>query len=170
MEDKLFEMKKSLKEDWTALPFLSLTILGFVAAFIDFGFRQNFTFQVFAVVGLVLLLSGGAIRMKARLHLKKKAGFNSLVETSQLQIVNKHKLVTDGLYKHIRHPLYLGEIIRNLGVAILFSSVYGILIVSLASIFLLFRIQMEEKILIVVFGQKYKEYKRRTKKLIPYIY
>ena len=170
MENKLFEIKKSFGEDWTALPFLGLTFLGFVSAIIDFGFRQNFKFQVFAVFGLVLLLFGGVIRMKARLHLKEKAGFNSLVGTSQLQIVNKHKLVTDGLYKHVRHPLYLGEILRNLGVVILFSSVYGILIVSLASFFLLFRIQIEEKMLIVVFGEKYKVYKRRTKKLIPYIY
>lgn len=170
MDDKLFEMKKSLREDWTVLPFLTLTILGFAAAVVDFVFRQNFNLQVFAIAGLFLLLSGGVIRMKARLHLKKKGGFSSLTETAQLQIVKKHQLVTDGPYRFIRHPLYLGEILRNLGVAILFSSVYGILIVTLASIFLIFRIQIEEKMLIVVFGEEYKEYARNTKKIIPYFY
>lgn len=108
--------------------------------------------------------------MKARLELKKKAGFGSLVGTAKLKIVKGHHLVKDGLYKHIRHPLYLGEILRNLGVTIIFSSMYGTLIVLLASIFLFFRIDIEEKMLVAVFGEEYKEYKRNTKKIIPYIY
>ncbi len=108
--------------------------------------------------------------MKARLELKKKAGFDSLIGTGQLQIVKKHQLVKDGLYKHIRHPLYLGEILRNLGFVAIFSSGYGILIVLLASTLLLFRIEIEEKMLMAVFGEEYKEYKKNTKRLIPYIY
>jgi protein-S-isoprenylcysteine O-methyltransferase Ste14 len=167
---KLAEVKKTLKEDWTVIPFLGLTLLGFAAAILDFIYLQNFSFQIFALAGLIMLIVGGLIRMKARLQLKKKAGFDSLIGTGQLQIVKKHQLVKDGLYKHIRHPLYLGEILRNLGVTIIFSSVYGILIVLLASIFLLFRIDIEEKMLVVVFGEEYKEYKRNTKKIIPYIY
>jgi len=170
MEDKLFEVKKSIREDWTVLPFLALTSLGFIAAVLDFVYRQNFNFQVYAIAGLLLLLTGGLIRMKARLELKKKARFKSLLGTAQLQIVKEHQLVKDGLYKHIRHPLYLGEILRNLGFVVIFSSVYGTLIVLLASIFLLFRIEIEERMLIVVFGEEYKEYKRKTKKIIPYIY
>lgn len=169
MENKLFEMKKTMSEDWTVLPFLALTILGFIAAVIDFVYRQNLSFQVFAFVGLFLLLTGGFVRMKARLELKKKAGFGSLIGTARLQIVTKHKLVKDGLYKNIRHPLYLGEILRNLGFVLIFSSVYGTLIVLLASFFLLFRIEIEEKMLIDVFGEEYKEYKRKTKRLIPYV-
>ena len=170
MDDKLFEMKKSLREDWTVLPFLTLTLLGFAIAVIDFVFRQNFNLQVFGIAGLCLLLVGGVIRLKARLHLKRKGGFSSLIGTAQLQIVKKHQLVIDGPYRYVRHPLYLGEILRNLGVVVLFSSVYGILIVILASVFLIFRIQIEEKMLIVVFGEEYKEYARNIKKIIPYFY
>ena len=164
------EVKKTVKEDWTVIPFLGLTLLGFVAAILDFVFLQNFSLQIFAIAGLLLLLIGGIIRMKARLELKKKARYGSLVGTAKLKIVKEHKLVTDGLYKHIRHPLYLGEILRNLGVVVIFSSVYGLLIVLLASIFLLFRIEIEEKMLIVVFGEEYIEYRKNTKKMIPYIY
>jgi protein-S-isoprenylcysteine O-methyltransferase Ste14 len=166
----LTEVKKALKEDWTVIPFLGLTLLGFAAAILDFIFLQNFSFQIFAVPGLILLIVGGIIRMKARLHLKKKAGFESLVGTSKLKVVKEHHLVKDGLYKHVRHPLYLGEILRNLGFVIIFSSVYGTLIVLLASTFLFFRMDIEEKMLISVFGQEYREYKTRTKRLIPHIY
>lgn len=164
------EVEKTLKEDWTVIPFLGLTLLGFAAAILDFVFLQNFSFQIFALIGLLLLIVGGFIRMKARLELKKKAGYDSLAGTTKLKIVKEHKLVTDGLYKYIRHPLYLGEILRNLGLVVIFSSVYGISIVLLASIFLLFRIEIEEKMLIVVFGKEYIKYRRNTKKMIPYIY
>jgi protein-S-isoprenylcysteine O-methyltransferase Ste14 len=141
------EVKKYLKRDWIVIPFMGLTLLGFLAAILDFVYLQNFSFQIFAIPGLILLIVGGLIRMKARLRLKKKAGYGSLVGTAKLQIVKKHRLVKDDIYKHIRHPLYLGEILRNLGFVVIFSSVYGILIVLLASIFLLFRIEIEEKCL-----------------------
>jgi len=79
-------------------------------------------------------------------------------------------LVKDGLYKHIRHPLYLGEILRNFGIVSIFSSGYGILFIMIGTIFLLLRINVEEEMLIEAFGSDYEDYKRKTKKLIPYIY
>ena len=164
------EAKDYMKRDWTVIPFTGLTLLGFIAAILDFVYLQNFIFQIFAVPGLILLIVGGLFHMKARLQLKKKAGFESLVGTSRLKVLKEHHLVKDGLYRYVRHPLYLGEILRNLGVVLIFSSVYGTLIVLLGSFFLLFRIEIEEKMLIGVFGEEYEEYKRKTKRLIPYIY
>ena len=168
--ETMSEIRKILKEDWTVIPFLGLTLLGFAVAIFDFVYLQNLSFKIFGFAGLLLLVVGGLIRMKARLELKKKAGFTSLVGTSKLQIVKKHTLVEDGLYRNIRHPLYLGEISRNLGFVLIFSSVYGTLIVLLASSFLFFRIQLEEKMLVTEFGDEYEECKRKTKRIIPFIY
>ena len=108
--------------------------------------------------------------MKARLQLRKKAGFDNLVSTSRLQIVEGQQLVKDGLYKHIRHPLYLGEILRNFGIVSIFSSGYGVLLVIVGTVFLLLRIKLEEEMLIEAFGPDYEDYKRKTKRLVPYIY
>ena len=166
----MLKVKKSIKEDWMSVLFLVISSVGFVVAILDFIFLQNLTFQVFALVGLCLLLIGGYLRMKARLELKKKAGFSSLASTSRLQIVEKHQLVKDGLYKHVRHPLYLGEILRNFGFVMIFSSVYGVLFVAVGTIFLLYRIRIEEKMLVEAFGEDYKEYQRNTKRIIPYVY
>jgi hypothetical protein len=44
---KLAEVKKTLKEDWTVMPFLGLTLLGFAVAIFDFIYLQNFRFQLF---------------------------------------------------------------------------------------------------------------------------
>jgi protein-S-isoprenylcysteine O-methyltransferase Ste14 len=166
----LVEVKKSFKEDWTSLPFVIISGIGFIVAVIDSVFLQNLKFQFFGLVGLALVIMGGYLRMKARLMLRKKAGFENLVSTSRLQIVENQKLVKDGPYKYIRHPLYLGEILRNFGIVSIFSSGYGILFIMVGTILLLFRINMEEKMLVEAFGSDYEDYKRTTKKLIPYIY
>ena len=166
----MFEVEKTVTKDWTLVPFLGLTLMGYIAAILDFVYRQNFNFQFFAVAGLFLLLVGGVIRMKARSELKRKAGFSSYAETGKLKVVKAHRLVRDGLYEHIRHPIYFGEILRNLGFAIIFSSVYGILIILIASTLLYFRMNIEEKMLSNGFGEAYEEYKRNTKRIIPYIY
>jgi protein-S-isoprenylcysteine O-methyltransferase Ste14 len=114
-------VRKSIKEDWTLLPLTVTAGTGFIVAILDFVFLQNLTFQVFALAGLSILLIGGYLRMKARLELKKKAGFNSLTATTRLQIVEGHQLVKDGLHKHIRHPIYLAETLRNFGLVLILS-------------------------------------------------
>lgn len=164
------EMKRILREDWTTVPFLTAAIAGFIVAILDFVFLQNWRFQVYAIAGLILLLVGAYFRMRVRFELRKKAGFESLAGTARLQIVKEHKLVKDGIYKHIRHPLYLGEILRNLGFVLIFSSIYGVLLIAFSTVFLLFRIRIEEKMLLGVFGEEYREYQRNTKKLIPHIF
>jgi len=167
---KMLKVKKSFREDWTGLSAIVALGTGFIVAILDFVFLQNITFQVFALAGLCLLLVGGYLRFKARLELKRKAGFKSLASTGRLQIVEDHRLVKDGLYKHVRHPIYLAETLRNFGFVLIFSSIYGVLFVAVGTIFLLLRIRTEERMLIEAFGEDYKEYQRNTKKLIPYIY
>ncbi|MCW4020273.1 MAG: isoprenylcysteine carboxylmethyltransferase family protein [Candidatus Bathyarchaeota archaeon] len=121
-------------------------------------------------MGLFLLVIGGYLRNKARFALRRKAGFGSLAATARLQIVENHQLVKDGVYKHIRHPLYLGETLRNLGIVTVFSSVYGVLLIAAATGFLFFRIGNEERMLVERFGEDYEEYRRTTKRIVPYIY
>ena len=166
----MLKKRKSFKEDWTLLPLLVVLGTGFIVAILDFVFLQNLTFQVFALAGLCLLLIGGYLRFKARLGLKEKAGFSSLASTGRLQIVESHRLVKDGVYQHVRHPIYLGETLRNFGFVLIFSSIYGVLFIAVGTIFLLLRIRIEEKMLIEAFGEDYKEYQKNTKRIIPYIY
>jgi protein-S-isoprenylcysteine O-methyltransferase Ste14 len=169
-EARMSKMRKSFTEDWTLLPLLVFLVTGFAVAILDFVFLQNLTFQVYALAGLCLLLIGGYLRFKARFELKKKAGFSSLASTARLQIVENHRLVTDGLYRHVRHPIYLAETLRNFGFVLILSSIYGTLFIAAGTILLLLRIRGEEKMLIEAFGEDYKEYQRSTKRIIPYIY
>ena len=164
------KVKKSFREDWPSLPFILITSIGFILAVLDFIFLQDLKFQFFCLIGLALVVIGGYLRLRARLQLRKKAGFDSLVSTGRLQIVEGQQLVKDGLYEHIRHPLYLGELLRNFGIVCIFSSAFGILLVMIGAVFLLVRIKREEEMLVEAFGPDYKDYKRKTKRLIPHIY
>jgi len=166
----VLELKSSIKEDWALLPFITITFTGFIAAIVDFVFIQNLRLQFYSLAGILLLVIGGYLRYKARWELKNKAGFKSLASTGRLQVIERHRLVKDGLYSRIRHPIYLGETLRNFGFVLIPSSFYGMLLIMVATIFLLFRIEIEERMLIEVFGEEYREYQKKTKKMIPNIY
>ena len=161
--------KLGWRRDWPALFYLNFAIIGFFVIAYDFWKIQGLRFQyLFVVVGFVLVIIGGSFRIKSRVALKK-AGFG-IVNSYKLQIVGGQRLVTDGIYSFIRHPLYLGEMTRNLGFAVLFASLYGFVFMVIANSFLIVRISIEERMLLDEFGTEYEEYRRRTKKLIPYIY
>jgi len=159
-----------IREDWAVIPFGALILLGLGVSILEFVYVQKLVFQsVWVITGVPILLFGSALRYLPRRSLVK-AGFGSILKTPFLQIVEDHRLVTDGYYKHIRHPIYLGEIGRAMGLAITLSSLYGLVFMTIGVVFLLIRIEIEEKMLIEAFGEEYKEYQQITKKLIPYIY
>jgi protein-S-isoprenylcysteine O-methyltransferase Ste14 len=75
-----------------------------------------------------------------------------------------------GPYRFVRHPFYLGEILFYLSIPMIFGSLYGFIAMLVLIPMLLYRIRIEEKILVSKFGREYLEYAHRAKKLIPYIY
>lgn len=74
---------------------------------------------------------------------------------------------TDGLLKKVRHPLYSGLILLITGYLLFSPKLSSLITVSMMMIYLLIGIQLEEKKLITVFGEKYIEYKKKTPMLIP---
>ena len=162
--------KLSLRQDWPTIPYLIIILSGIAVSVYDFIFLQSLRIQLSLenITGVVLMIMGGALRAVSRLTLRG-AGF-SVVNSARLRIVEKQRLITEGVYGYIRHPLYLGEIVRNMGFALAASSLYGLILMLLGNLMLLFRIRIEEKMMVEEFGAEYTEYMLRTKKFIPYIY
>jgi len=77
--------------------------------------------------------------------------------------------VNKGPYKFIRHPMYTTVLLSILCLVINYFSVLRLSIFIFLSITLIMKITFEEKILSDKFDS-YREYKIKTKKLIPYIY
>jgi len=83
---------------------------------------------------------------------------------------NKTELVTDGLYKFIRNPTYLGLFILNIGVWLIWPSNSVFLLNVLFFLILEVQVRCEEDYLTKIFGEEYLNYKKRTKRYIPFLY
>jgi len=87
------------------------------------------------------------------------------------RIIPPNKVKTNGIYKYIRHPMYLGNILFCFGI---FGWLVGIkLSICLTYLYIHFvmdRIDREEQMLVMIFGDDYIEYMKRTTMLIPFIF
>jgi protein-S-isoprenylcysteine O-methyltransferase Ste14 len=79
------------------------------------------------------------------------------------------RLVTSGVYRIVRHPLYVAEEIAAIGLVIQFLSYWTLLLLAVHACFQLRRMRNEEAILIGTFPE-YGAYKEKTARLIPGIY
>jgi protein-S-isoprenylcysteine O-methyltransferase Ste14 len=114
-------------------------------------------------VGLALLTFGGALRLAAVFALGRR--FTGLVA-----IQEGHRLQTGGLYRHIRHPSYLGLLLYMAGFVLVFRCWLGLLLVAAMLAVLLARMNAEEALLESEFGEEYASYRRRTWRLVPWVY
>jgi len=117
-----------------------------------------------AGVGLLLIIAGLAIRWIAIFQLKKAF-------TVDVAIGQEQKLKTDGVYKLVRHPSYLGLLLIMVGFSISMNSYLSMLIMIVPMFFVVqYRIFVEEKALIEAFGEKFISYREKTKKIIPWVF
>lgn len=88
-----------------------------------------------------------------------------------LEIRDRHELISDGPYARVRHPMYTSFLLMAVGQALLlpnwFVGLAGLL--GFAVLFFL-RVDAEERMMLEVFGEEYRDYMGRTKRIIPYIY
>ena len=147
--------------------FLPLLVIGLLSAFLPaYAERQGWWVldgETVRWLGVFFYLAGGALRIWPIFVLGRR--FSGLVA-----IQPGHELVTDGIYRVIRHPSYLGIIILMLGWALAFRSGLGVILAALIVPPLLARIRSEETLLRLQFGDEYDAYRRRTSRLIPGIY
>jgi protein-S-isoprenylcysteine O-methyltransferase Ste14 len=79
------------------------------------------------------------------------------------------RLVTNGPYSVIRHPLYLGEAVAFVGVTLQYLSPWALALLALQCIFQLERMKNEELVLLQAFPD-YHDYAARTARLVPGLY
>ncbi len=80
------------------------------------------------------------------------------------------RLVTDGVYQYIRHPLYSSLFLLNWGIFFKAPSWPGLGLALGASLFLVATARRDEAECIDCFGPEYRQYMRHTKMFIPYIF
>lgn len=147
------------------LLFITISIgywLAFACASTRFG--RIYHWNTFLIIGFILAIIGLIIRVTSILTLKRQF-------TYTVTKIDNHELIETGLYGYIRHPGYLGQLIIFLGISTSLSNWLSVLMMIVPVLLgYLNRIRIEEKFMIEQMGQKYLDYQKRTKKLIPAIY
>jgi protein-S-isoprenylcysteine O-methyltransferase Ste14 len=89
--------------------------------------------------------------------------------TFKLEIRPKHKLITWGPYSRIRHPMYTASLIFMFATGIIAAD-WLILVVSVLTLLIINkRIDGEEQMMLDHFGNKYRDYMQRSRRLLPRI-
>jgi protein-S-isoprenylcysteine O-methyltransferase len=138
-----------------------MTIAG-ALGFSGVGAASNI--RAWELSGALVCLAGAAIRLHAIAVLANHF-------TSRVTILGEHKLVRDGLYRYVRHPSYLGQILILVGLGALMGNVVAVLAAPLmTTVALLWRIRIEERAMAERFGAAYQEYRRATWRLLPLVW
>lgn len=116
------------------------------------------------VLGLASIVAGIWIRYSA---MRTLASYF----TYRVEIQPQHRLVETGLYRFVRHPAYLGQLLVFLGIGLALANWISLLSLALP-IGLAFsrRIAVEEQALRQHFGGAYEAYASRSWRLIPWLY
>ena len=129
--------------------------MGWGALDIPKGLRLSFE-----TAGDILVILGTLMNVLGRLSLKGNWG-------DQIRIYGDHTLVTGGLYRFVRHPLYSGLFFVGYGAAIVYANWLGILLISVVFVpMMYYRVLLEEKLLTQRFPE-YRGYARRTGMFLP---
>ncbi len=115
------------------------------------------------LVSLYLVVSGAVLLHKIGKPGKERAG-KELYHFERTNV-----LVDKGVFKYIRHPLYSSLLLLTWAILLKGPSALLIGVAALSTVFLTLTALAEEKECIEVFGDRYKEYMKRTKRFIPYI-
>lgn len=90
--------------------------------------------------------------------------------SQEVTIQKDHQLITTGIFRSIRNPRYLGLICAAVGLTLLFRSWIALAVCAILVPGLLIRIHDEEILLQKEFGPAWEAYRRRSWRLIPFIF
>jgi protein-S-isoprenylcysteine O-methyltransferase Ste14 len=123
-----------------------------------------YTWNTFFGIGMALVVAGLTVRVRSMLTLKQ-------FFTYSIAKVKNQKIIEDGLYKFIRHPGYLGQLMIFIGISVSMSNWLSMLVMIIpVTAGYLYRIRVEERFMSEQLGEDYVNYQARTKRLIPTIY
>src|SRR5262249_49769924 len=156
--------REDTKNRWILLPFL---VLGFVLAWLPaYTDRHDlWTIDGDAVryLGLALFVVGSVLRVAAVFVLGRR--FSGLVATQE-----GTEWAPGGRYRVIRPPSYPARLRGLFGWVLVSRSASGVLVSLLLLPPLVARMNAEEALLESEFGERYAEYRRRTWRLLPFLY
>lgn len=162
---EVIERPKTYLQKWplnVAAVVLILQILG-VFKIGTLEITDNDPLYIYRLIGLVVFFIFSWMQVWAY----KTMGKNY---SQEVVISKKQELVQEGPYKFVRHPQYISQLLSDIGAGLALASFIVIPVVILIQIPLfILRANLEEKLLQKKFSEDYKEYKKKTGFIIPFI-
>lgn len=114
------------------------------------------------ILGIIFSIAGVTIAIIARHTLGSNWSGN-------VELKKGHRLITNGIYSVVRHPIYLGILLMMIGTLLVFESGLVLIIFFFAACVFAFRIKREEGLMMKTFPKEYPKYKKNVRSLIPFI-
>src|ERR1700674_1426415 len=115
-------------------------------------------------LGIAVLLSGVWLRR----HCFRTLG---RYFTGNVKIVAGQTVIEEGAYRWIRHPSYTGGMMMYLGTGLAMTNwLSGLILLVVGAIGSPYRVGVEEEALQTSLGEPYRDYMRRTKRFVPFIF
>jgi protein-S-isoprenylcysteine O-methyltransferase Ste14 len=114
------------------------------------------------IIGTLVYFVGLVTAVNGRLHL----GTN-WADLEDYQVLPKQSLVTNGIYRYIRHPIYTGDILLLVGLELALNS-WLVLATPIPLLIIIKQALAEEALLSQTF-RVYDAYCSQTKRFIPFI-
>jgi protein-S-isoprenylcysteine O-methyltransferase Ste14 len=111
--------------------------------------------------GLTLCMLGFATAIWARVYLGRNWGM-------PMSLKEEPELVTTGPYRYVRHPIYSGFLLAALG-SIFSVGLVWIIPFCVFGVYFIYSSFREDRLMAEQFPQTYSAYKKRTKRLIPFV-
>jgi protein-S-isoprenylcysteine O-methyltransferase len=156
------------KQDRSTLRVLWVVIMASVTAgvFVAQNWRAGALShgREFAVAGVLLFAAGLILRWWAIITLGR-------FFTVDVTIEKDHELVERGPFRWVRHPSYTGVLLAFVGFALTLRN-WGAILIVVVPIFAAFlrRMNVEEEALARALGARYRDYMKRTRRLVPGVY
>jgi protein-S-isoprenylcysteine O-methyltransferase Ste14 len=137
---------------------------------INFWFQNPFTWN--QLISWTLLFASliplvlGVFRLKSY----GEPTTNRKSDSSLLAFEKTTQLVTSGIYKYIRHPLYSSLFLLTWGIFFKNISIIGMILAISATVFLVLTAKADEMECILFFGVEYQNYMKHTKRFIPLLF
>jgi protein-S-isoprenylcysteine O-methyltransferase Ste14 len=138
-----------------------IVILASISYYYNFGL---FNYNLGYIIGFLLFIIGLVLQGIAEATLGK-------YYLPSIGTVEGQKIIKNGIYKYIRHPGYLGEILIFFGLGFVTYNWLGILGAFIVALIVYAgEVIPEEKYMLEKFGKEYEEYMKETFRFIPYIF
>jgi protein-S-isoprenylcysteine O-methyltransferase Ste14 len=161
--EKASTQAKQIFEDPTAIIMVIGAIIAFICPLIEASIREKFEFEWLPfLLGVVIIALGWMIIYLANKMIAEN--WSPSIEKTEDQ-----KLITDGIYSRVQHPLYFSGVLILIGTNIYFQNKWSWIAALIAFVITLYRIPKEERQLEARFGQEYVDYKQTTKAIIPWV-